>query len=64
MKLIKSENKLVTILFIVCMVLPIYFIVSDRVNQKTINLSIILLISFLCGAASIKLRSIINNLKK
>jgi len=64
MKLIKNENKLVTILFIVCMISPIYFIVSDKVNQKTINLSIILLLSFLCGAASIKLFSIINNLKK
>jgi len=63
MKLIKSEYKLVTILFIVCMVSPIYFMVSDKVNQKTINLSIILLFSFFCGATSIRMFNIIKNLK-
>lgn len=63
MKSIKSENVLLTILFIVCMILPIYFIISDKINQKTINLSTILLVSFFCGAASIKMFNIIKTLK-
>lgn len=63
-KWLNTESIVLTIIFLIYMSFPIYFVFVNKINNEILSLSIILFISYSCAVGFIKMLNIISPQKR